>query len=118
MDDALNEVEANLKATLDRAAQLAAEVGRRKQVVGQVPHYSQIESDAHAVAQRLGQAIQATRSEQVRQECEPNVSCPDCSGTCRVTEEQRRITSIDGPTEITEAVAYCRHCRRSFFPSA
>ena len=66
MDDALNEVEANLKATLDRAAQLAAEVGRRKQVVGQVPHYSQIESDAHAVAQRLGQAIQATRSEQVQ----------------------------------------------------
>jgi len=118
MDDDLSEVEVKLKATLDRAAQLAAEVGRRKQVAGQLPHYSQIESEAHAVAQRLGQAIQSTRSEQVRQACEPTVSCPDCGRTCRVTEEERTITSIDGPTEITEAIARCRHCRRSFFPSA
>jgi hypothetical protein len=25
---------------------------------------------------------------------------------------------MDGPVELTETVAYCHRCRRSFFPSA
>jgi hypothetical protein len=25
---------------------------------------------------------------------------------------------MDGPVELVEAVAHCRRCRRSFFPSA
>jgi hypothetical protein len=25
---------------------------------------------------------------------------------------------MDGPIELTESVAHCRRCRRSFFPSA
>ncbi|MCA9197580.1 MAG: hypothetical protein KDA87_08590 [Planctomycetales bacterium] len=32
--------------------------------------------------------------------------------------EMRDVHSMDGPIELTEPVAHCRRCRRSFFPSA
>jgi hypothetical protein len=35
----------------------------------------------------------------------------------RVEIEARPVTSMDGPIELTEPVAHCRRCRRSFFPS-
>lgn len=118
MDDSLEKIEEELRDTLQRAARLAAEVGRRRVPPGEVPHYSQIESQAHAVAQQLGQSIQAQRTEQISQGSDRQASCPGCRRQCHVNHRRRTITSLDGPTEITEAVARCRHCRRSFFPSA
>jgi hypothetical protein len=35
-----------------------------------------------------------------------------------VEPAQRQVHSMDGPIELTESVAHCRRCRRSFFPSA
>jgi hypothetical protein len=37
---------------------------------------------------------------------------------CKVEMEVRNVHSMDGPIELTEPVAHCRRCRRSFFPSA
>jgi hypothetical protein len=35
-----------------------------------------------------------------------------------VDTHNREVSSMDGPLELTEAIARCRRCRRSFFPSA
>ena len=43
--------------------------------------------------------------------------CPDCNQQCKVEIEVRNVHSMDGPIELTEPVAQCRQCRRSFFPS-
>ena len=80
MEDSLEELKMSSKRLSIGQRRLAAEIGHRKQADGQLPHDSQIESDAHAVAQQLGQAIQTTRSEQVRKESEPGAACPDCGG--------------------------------------
>ena len=118
MDDQVKNLEVELTRTLQQTAELAAEIDRAKQPEGELPHYSQIENAAHDVAQRLGQAIQSVRSEQVQQQGGDAADCPSCGRSCRVQKKQRTITTVDGETAITEATAYCRPCRRSFFPSA
>jgi len=56
------------------------------------------------------------------------VPCPECGSECSVEQpggdegsggvRSRSIQTRGGPFDLAEPRAYCRHCRRSFFPSA
>lgn len=113
--------QAALREKLDRhleeATRLAAEIQALEQGDG-VPHFDQIEMPAHELGQRFSRAIQEERAREVALQQLGRVYCPDCKKQCRVEIEPREVSSIDGPIELTEPVAHCRRCRRSFFPSA
>lgn len=113
--------QAALKEKLDHflkeATRVAVEIQALEQG-GQVPHFDQIEMPAHELGQRFSRAIQEERAREVALQELGRVYCPDCKKQCRVEIEPREVTSIDGPIELTEPVAHCRRCRRSFFPSA
>lgn len=108
-----DKLEFHLKQAADAAAQLQA----IEQGVG-TPHYDQIELPAHALGQRFSQLIQAERAREVAAERLQDALCPKCGTSCRVDTKNREINSMDGPVALTEIVAHCRRCRRSFFPSA
>lgn len=102
---------------LKEATRLAAEIQALDQG-DEVPHYDQIELPAHDLGKRFSRAIQEERAREVALKDLGRVHCPDCKKQCRVEVEPRQVTSMDGPIELTEPVAHCRRCRRSFFPSA
>jgi hypothetical protein len=82
------------------------------------PHFGSIERTASGLGSQLSREIQARASREVAAECTPQAPCPTCGASCEVTTKRRTVKSLDGPVELTEAVAECRRCRRSFFPSA
>ena len=105
--------EFHLKQATELAAQLQAiEQGDR------VPHYDEIELPAHDMGQRFSRAIQEERARELALREFKGCRCPECNQLVRVEIEPRPVTSMDGPIEMTEPVAHCRRCRRSFFPSA
>jgi len=110
-------LEKKLADSLKHAARVAAELQALDQGE-QTPHFDQIEVPAHEVGQRLSQLIQTSRAREVAADGLQDVACPDCGTVCSVETCQREVQSGDGPIEITETKAECRHCRRSFFPSA
>jgi hypothetical protein len=117
MDAKQNALDEKLADLLKRAADVAAEIQAQEQGPG-TPHFDQIEIPAHEVGQRLSQMIQSTRATDVALEHSDQMKCPDCGKACRVEPMRRQVHSMDGPLELTENVAHCRRCRRSFFPSA
>ncbi|MCO8122150.1 hypothetical protein NHH03_10410 [Stieleria sp. TO1_6] len=117
MDANQNQLDKKLADLLKQAAEVAAQMQAQQQGPG-TPHFDQIEIPAHEVGQRLSQMIQSTRATDVALEQGQRIKCPDCSKECRVEPTRRQVHSMDGPIELTESVAHCRRCRRSFFPSA
>jgi hypothetical protein len=117
MDAKANLLEQKLADLLKQSADVAAQIQAQEQGSG-TPHFDQIEIPAHEVGQRLSQLIQSTRATDVALQHALQMKCPDCGKDCRVEPTQRQVHSIDGPIELTESVAHCRRCRRSFFPSA
>lgn len=117
MDAQLSPQEEKLKNLLREAALLAAEIQAVDQK-GRVPHFDKIEGPAHALGQELSRLIQTERVRGVAADGLDDVTCPDCGTHCRVETQSRQVHSMDGPVDITETVADCRRCRRSFFPSA
>ncbi len=109
-------LEKKLNDLLKQAAKVAAEIQAEEQGRG-TPHYDDIERPAHEAGERLSRMIQTGRAADVAAEQGLEAACPDCGRTCRVETKRREVQSVDGPTELTEPVAYCRRCRRSFFPS-
>ncbi|HID67941.1 MAG TPA: hypothetical protein EYP31_06725 [Roseibacterium sp.] len=102
---------------MKQTAEVASKIQAEKQGSG-TPHYDEIEIPAHEVGQQLSRMIQATRNLDVATGFAAEVDCPTCGQTCGVKTDLREIGSMDGPVELTENVAHCRRCRRSFFPSA
>ena len=82
------------------------------------PHYSVIERKAVLLGRELSRQAQERAAREVAAHSEPEEDCPTCGEPCRVETQCRQVSSLDGPVELTEAVAHCRRCRRSFFPSA
>lgn len=82
------------------------------------PHYSIIERAAVKLGRELSQQAQERGAREVAANSGAEAACPTCGVACRIETKVRQVTSIDGPVALTEAVANCRHCRRSFFPSA
>lgn len=110
-------LEEKLCDLLNQAAAIATELQAIEQGP-QTPHYDQIELPAHEVGQRLSRMIQTSRAREVAATNLAEAACPDCHQACPVEAHNREVHSMDGPIELTETVAHCRRCRRSFFPSA
>lgn len=102
---------------LGQATQVAAQLQAIEQG-DRVPHYDEIELPAHAMGQRFSRAIQEERARELALREFKGCRCPGCNQLVQVEIEPRPVTSMDGPIELTEPVANCRRCRRSFFPSA
>lgn len=110
-----------LKEKLDFHLKQATEIAAQLQALEQgqqTPHYDDIELPAHALGQRFSRAIQEERVRDLALQELKDTRCPDCKQKCPVDIGIRPLTSMDGPVELTEPVAKCRRCRRSFFPSA
>lgn len=117
MDAKRTELESKLEDYLKQASAIAAQLQALEQG-DQTPHFDQIELPAHDVGQRLSRMVQTTRAREVAVDGLQSVPCPDCDRLCHVETQEREVLSMDGPIELTETVAHCRRCRRSFFPSA
>ena len=103
---------------LTQLAELMIEEQVEEGVFLGTPHYSVIERAAVHLGRELSRKAQERGAREVAANCEPEVPCPTCQTLCRVDVRKRKVKSIDGPVELTESVAHCRKCRRSFFPSA
>ena len=117
MDAAETQLKEKLEHYLKEATRIAAEIQALEQG-DQVPHFDQIELPAHELGQRFSRAIQEERAREVALKELGRVQCPECKKQCKIDLEPRPVTSMDGPIELSEPVAHCRRCRRSFFPSA
>ncbi len=106
-----------LEFHLKEAATLATAIQQIEQG-DQIPHFDQIEQPAHLLGQRLSRLIQSNCTREVATKGLNDAPCPNCGRKCRVSTKVREVSSIDGLIELTETVAKCRRCRRSFFPSA
>ena len=84
----------------------------------QTPHFGAIERTASELGKRLSREVQERAAREVAAEGQAQAACPTCGAVCEATSQQRTVAGMDGPIELTEAVAHCRRCRRSFFPSA
>ena len=116
MDAKQVELEEKLAEILKQAADVASQIQAIEQGPG-TPHYDQIEIPAHEVGQRLSQMVQANRTGDVAAEQRAECDCPGCGRSCPVELSKREVQSMDGPVGLIETSAYCRRCRRSFFPS-
>jgi hypothetical protein len=117
MDAKRTALEGKLEDLLKQASGVAAELQALEQGDG-TPHFDQIELPAHDVGQQLSRMIQMTRAREVAAGGLEAMACPDCGRECGIETKDRNVHSMDGPIELTEIVAHCRRCRRSFFPSA
>ena len=116
MDAKRTDLEKKLTDSMRQTAAIAAELQALDQG-NLTPHFDQIELPAHDIGQQLSQMIQSTRGREIAATNLDNAACPDCGLSCPVETFNRIVQSIDGPIELTELVACCRRCRRSFFPS-
>ena len=82
------------------------------------PHYSVIERAAMKLGRDLSRQSQERAAREVAARCDTEATCPTCQSRCPVKIQERDVTSVDGRLRLTEAMAECLHCRRSFFPSA
>jgi len=117
MDATHEQLKKKFEHYLREATRLAAEIQALEQG-DEVPHFDDIELPAHELGQRFSRGIQEERAREVALKQLGTVCCPDCQQQCSVDIKVREVNSMDGPIELTEPVAYCRRCRRHFFPSA
>lgn len=117
MDAKQQRLQKKLEDLLVQASQVATELQGLEQGSG-TPHYDQIELPAHALGQRLSRMVQSERAREIAAAGLADAACPACGRQCAVQTQTREVHSMDGPMELLETVAKCRHCRRSFFPSA
>lgn len=80
--------------------------------------FTEMESAGHqlgqAVAQMATERLAISRAERL----EGPQACPRCGCSCPLSHRDRKLTTVDGPIDLHEAVCHCPKCRRDFFPSA
>ena len=118
MDAAQQAREEKKKELLNQLSELLIEEQVEQGVFLETPHYSIIERQAMVLGRELSRQAQQRGAREIAAHCDSQVSCPCCDSSCPVEVKARTVTSMDGPVKLTEAVAYCCKCRRSFFPSA
>jgi hypothetical protein len=106
------------KRLLSELAELMIEEQVEEGVFLGTPHFSVIEAAAVNLGNQLSRKAQERAAGEIAASCGSTAPCPTCDEQCEVTFEKREVTSISGVLEMLEAIAYCRKCRRSFFPSA
>jgi hypothetical protein len=84
----------------------------------QTPHFSVLERAASEFGKQLARETLERASREAITGDQAQASCPTCGTLCDVTTKCRTVKSVDGSIMLAEAVADCRQCRRSFFPSA
>jgi len=84
----------------------------------QTPHLSVVERAASEFGNELSRETLERASREAVAGGPAQLPCPTCGTLCDVTTRRRTVKGVDGPIELTEAVADCRRCRRAFFPSA
>lgn len=117
MDAKTLQMKKKLDFHLKEAAALAAAI-QGIEFGDKIPHYDQIELPAHELGKSFSRMIQSNAVREVAANGLNDAPCPTCGRKCRVQTKPREVGSIDGTIELTETVAKCRRCRRSFFPSA
>jgi uncharacterized protein with PIN domain len=117
MDDRQAALREKLGRLLREAAEVEVELSRVEGAIVGVPHYSIIESRAHEMGRRLSREIQQRQMGETAAVAPRTARCPECGSTCKLTEQKRPITSIDGVFEVQELKGHCPVCRRDFFPS-
>jgi len=110
--------EAEKQQLLRQLVDLMVQEQRERGVYKSVPRYSQLEQEAHGLAEEVSRLAQERAAGEIAAASPKTAACPTCGEHHEVQFKKRTVTSIDGPVEIVEAVAHCRPCRRSFFPSA
>lgn len=110
--------EARKTELLKELAELLIEEQVEQGVFLETPHYSLIERQAMTLGRQLSREAQERAAREVVAHCPPQAACPTCRSACPVTTAVREVRSLDGPVTLTETVAKCDRCRRSFFPSA
>lgn len=118
MDATQQAREEKKKELLKQLAELVVEEQVEQGLFLETPHYSTIERQAMTLGRQLSRQAQERSIREVAAQCDAQVACPTCRSPCQTEHKTRQVTSLDGPVELTEAIAYCRQCRRSFFPSA
>lgn len=118
MDAAQQARMAKKKELLSQLAEIMIEEQVEEGVFLGTPHYSVIELAARNLGRKLSREAQERGAREVAANCEAEATCPTCQTSCRVEVKGRQVKSIDGPVQLTESVANCRKCRRSFFPAA
>lgn len=118
MDAARQSREEKKKELLKQLAELMIEEQVAQGLFLETPHFSIIERQAMTLGRELSRQAQERGAREVAANCESTAACPTCQTPCQVDTRTRSVTSVDGPVELTESVANCHKCRRSFFPSA
>lgn len=103
---------------LMRLAELMIEEQVEEGVFLGTPHFSIIELAAANLGRELSREAQSRAAREIAANFEQKADCPTCNWSCDVRSQGRQVTSISGPIDLTETVADCPKCRRSFFPSA
>lgn len=117
MDAAQEARMAEKKELLARLSEIMIEEQVEEGVFLGTPHYSVIERAAVNLGRQLSRQAQERGAREIAANCGPEAVCPTCQSLCPVEVQIRAVKSIDGPVDLTESVAYCHKCRRSFFPS-
>jgi len=116
MDAKKSSLEKKLQDLLKQVSTVATQIQAIAQG-DQTPHFDQIELPAHDLGKQFSRMVQ---SERARELAATNLN--DATRTCgrkrQMATSTRKVNSMDSPVELTETVAKCRSCRRSFFPSA
>ena len=113
-------LEVEYQKSLSRAAELKVQLDRARGIASGkvVTHYSVIEETAHAAGMAFSRELQERHMRELSATHVGTARCPKCGERCAVDGAKRKVTSGDGPVELTEPKAHCASCRRSFFPSA
>ena len=118
MDDRIEALKEKLDRLMREAAETAADLQAAERGARGPVHFSQIEARAHAVGCALSAGIQERVVREAVADVPQKLPCPECGAACQVKFDRRTIHSADGPIVVLEPEAYCRRCRRDFFPSA
>jgi hypothetical protein len=117
MDATQQAREAKKKELLRQLAELMVEEQVEQGLFLETPHYSIIERQAVTLGRELSRQAQERAAREIAANCDSKVACPDCDSLCQVETKTRDVISIDGPVALTETIAHCHRCRRSFFQS-
>lgn len=117
MDDRQSQLRKKLSILLKEAAEVEVELSRAEGAIVGIPHYSVIESRAHALGRQLSREVQQQQMSETAVGASRRAKCPTCGTVCNLLEKKRSMTSIDGPFELQELKGHCPSCRKDFFPS-
>jgi hypothetical protein len=117
--DAKNQVrQRRIRQLLQELAELQVEEMVEAGDFNQTPHFGAIERAASEFGKQLSRETLEQASRETVTSGQAQAACPTCGALCDVTAKCRTVKTVNGPITLTEAVANCRQCRRSFFPSA